>query len=109
MGVGTADGEAGKDVRRGCLRGVYARGTNPAARILDDTIHLASTAPWECRASWAGESLGFESLRLWDEDALEKDSGTVVDGEDDTELWGEIDGPMSAVECGASLAECEGV
>ena len=38
-------------------------GTNPAARMFCDTMDLASTAPWEWRASNVGERVALEDLR----------------------------------------------
>ena len=51
---------------------------NPAARVLGETLERESTAPRECRASWAGESVAFVNLRAC---AVVGDVGGVLTGE----------------------------
>ena len=59
-GVITGDGIGveGSDRLEGGWRGVWGRGTKPAARMFGETIHLASIAPMEWRANWAGDRVG---------------------------------------------------
>ena len=58
MMTGDARGVEWLDRLPGCVKGVWGRGTKPAARMFGETIHRASTAPREWRASWAGDRVG---------------------------------------------------
>lgn len=62
MGVGTADGVGELEGSNGWSGGECESGTKPAARILEDTMHLASTAPCEWRASCSGEREGLPAV-----------------------------------------------